>query len=152
MITSFEVYGDPAPQGSLRSFLSRAGKVVTKNSSDRLGLWRIDIRAAAEFAFGLGRGQHPAFEGPIEGPVRVEMAFRVRRPLGHFDKKGLRRSAPDHPHGRVGDIDKFARAVLDAITGIAYNDDAQVIELYASKRYAEDWERPGATIVVLTVE
>jgi Holliday junction resolvase RusA-like endonuclease len=32
-------------------------------------------------------------------------------------------------------VDKLCRAVLDALTGILYHDDAQVVSLNASKRY-----------------
>jgi Holliday junction resolvase RusA-like endonuclease len=36
------------------------------------------------------------------------------------------------------DLDNVAKAVLDAINGIVYVDDAQVINLVATKRYATD--------------
>ncbi len=46
------------------------------------------------------------------------------------------------------DLDKLARAVLDAITGTVLVDDSQVVDLSASKRLAEVGESPGALISV----
>jgi len=36
------------------------------------------------------------------------------------------------------DIDKLLRAVSDALTGVGYMDDAQIVEVYASKIYADN--------------
>lgn len=35
------------------------------------------------------------------------------------------------------DLDNIAKAICDALNGIAYRDDAQVVELYAEKRWDE---------------
>ena len=53
---------------------------------------------------------------------------------------------------RNGDVDKLARAVLDAlVTGRAFSDDSQVIKLSATKRIAEPGEQSGVHIVVAEV-
>ena len=36
------------------------------------------------------------------------------------------------------DVDNIAKAVFDSLNGIAYKDDAQVVELSMSKYYAEN--------------
>ena len=36
------------------------------------------------------------------------------------------------------DIDNLTKAVLDALNGLAWYDDAQIVELNASKTYVED--------------
>jgi len=36
------------------------------------------------------------------------------------------------------DVDKLARALLDALTGVAYGDDAQVVEMHVCKTYGDD--------------
>ena len=46
------------------------------------------------------------------------------------------------------DIDNVVKAVLDAINGIAYEDDAQVVMISASKAYSE---RPRVEMSVLDV-
>lgn len=35
------------------------------------------------------------------------------------------------------DLDKLCRTVLDALTGVAYKDDSQVIGIIANERYGE---------------
>jgi Holliday junction resolvase RusA-like endonuclease len=48
------------------------------------------------------------------------------------------------PIGRVGDIDKLSRAVLDTLSGVIIADDSQVVRLYVTKLYGI----PGADISV----
>lgn len=43
------------------------------------------------------------------------------------------------------DLDNIAKAVLDALNGVAYGDDAQVTDLLARKRYGDP---PGVTAVI----
>ena len=45
------------------------------------------------------------------------------------------------------DIDKLARAVLDALTGVWLEDDSHVVCLRATKRIALPGELPGVAIV-----
>jgi Holliday junction resolvase RusA-like endonuclease len=62
---------------------------------------------------------------PKPGGVRIVACCSYRTPQA---------PAGAHPT-RPPDIDKVARALLDALTGIAYTDDAQVVDLIISKRY-----------------
>lgn len=90
-------------------------------SSKRVKPWRADVKAAAEKMF------TEAGFAPFDGPVSVSLAFVMPRP----------KSAPKSKHVpavKRPDVDKLARAVLDALTGVAFVDDSQVIELAASKR------------------
>jgi len=77
--------------------------------------------------------------------VSVTLRFYVPRPQGHYGSGRnaglLRDSAPLRPFVRP-DVDKQARQVLDAITGVLYADDGQVVELAASKHYAEGDDPP----------
>jgi len=61
--------------------------------------------------------------------VAVEVWFEFARP----------QSAGKRLHPTVKpDIDKTLRAVLDALTGIAYDDDSQVVSVAASKMYGAE--------------
>jgi len=63
-------------------------------------------------------------------PVIVDMLFYFERPKSHFGTGRnagiLKKKAPEY-HTQKPDKDKLGRAVHDALTGIAYHDDSQVI-------------------------
>ena len=140
MIT-IRVFGDPAPQGSKNVY---NGRVVESNAK-RLKPWRAAI---AEATHNLLSEEHSL----LLGPVRVEIDFYLPRPSSI---KKAKRALPIVPP----DVDKLARAVLDGLgqglngksgDGMLWGDDSQVIELVASKFYADDIE-PGATIRVIAL-
>ena len=150
MIT-FTVRGIPAPQGSKRAFRNRhSGRVALVESSKRVAPWRSDVRDAAIDALAAHPvyGQHSC--AAFHEPVAVGLAFRFPRPKGHFgtgrNATVLKPGAPLHPAGKP-DLDKLARAILDAITHLVVADDALVVSLVATKVYA-DHEPPGVTVVV----
>jgi crossover junction endodeoxyribonuclease RusA len=123
-VLEFVVAGIPAPQGSKRVFV-RGGRVSLVESCARVKPYRALVSLAASQA---------RTEAPTQQPVGIAIAFVFVRPKSHYTSKGaLRAGAPTHP-GKP-DIDKLCRAVLDALTGILYHDDAQVVSLNASKRY-----------------
>lgn len=86
----------------------------------------------------------------IHGPVFLSVRFYLARPKHHHgvgrNAGKLKPSAPKVPTG-TPDIDKLVRAVLDALTGVAFTDDSQVAFLLASKSYADD-RGPGAAISI----
>ena len=129
------VAGDPAPQGSKRAFRNKhSGKIQQVESSKRVAPWREDIRQAV-LAETVTRSLVTA------EPLAVELDFRLRRPVAHHISanraRPVRANAPTHPAGKP-DVDKLARAVLDAIgsAGTVWVDDSQVVTLTAAKRYA----------------
>ena len=136
MRCSFVVYSKAAPQGSKR-FL---GKGVMVESSKRVKPFRQDVRYAALDSI--------PEDWPMDKPMRVHYRFHFKRPSSHLTTKGnLTKSAPLHPTGRnVGDIEKLARAVSDALSGVAFTDDSQVIEMRLEKSYDD------RDLVVVTIE
>lgn len=46
------------------------------------------------------------------------------------------------------DVDNLAKGVLDALTGLAYDDDKQVVRLVVTKRETDDGEEPHTTCIV----
>ncbi len=118
---TFTVLGPPACKGSTVSFMGKGGRIVTKTDSHTLGGWTQAVKWAAKRA-GVALVAKPA-------AVVVAVRFEFVKP----------QSAGKRPHPTVKpDIDKTLRALLDALTGIAYEDDAQVIAVSAIKAYAEE--------------
>ena len=133
-MATFRVYGLPIPQGSMKGYISRGpGRphVILTSANTRTEPWRQDVAAQAIKA----KVPHLAL-----GPVYLEVTFFLPRPA-HRPKKHV---APDvRP-----DCDKLIRAVLDALTSIAWRDDAQVCSIVAAKVYATADEQVGALITV----
>lgn len=136
MTRTFFVVGIPRPKGSARSYVSKRGRISTvQQNKDTLIPWQAAIgwRAKAEGV------------RPVKGPVHLDATFVFPRPKGHFGKRGLLPSAPEH-HTQKPDRDKLERAVLDALTGIGYADDSQVVAGWAEKRWAREGEPAGVLI------
>lgn len=81
----------------------------------------------------------------LDCPVFVSLEFFFPRPKSHFTKKGLRPNASQYVT-RTPDLDKLARAVLDALGEVAYVDDRKVSVLVCSKRYAHG--KPGVEVCI----
>jgi crossover junction endodeoxyribonuclease RusA len=133
---TFRVEGmAPAPQGSKRHI----GKGVMIESCANVKPWRLLVAHAA-VAAGVPL---------LRGPVRLSLVFIFTRPAGHFRKNGtLKPSAPAH-HAVKPDGSKLLRSTEDALTGLAFEDDARIVGCTWGKRYAVGDERPGALITVI---
>lgn len=113
-VTAFFVRGRPVPQGSLK-FIH--GKPIHARASD-LAVWRADIARNAQLS---------GFSA-VSGAVQVSADFIFKRP----------KSTPNRAFPYVKpDLDKLIRAVLDGLTGVAYEDDCQVIIIQTTKRYGD---------------
>lgn len=138
----FDVFGDPAPQGSKIARVSSKGKpYVQEDNSEKHGTWRGDVVDAA-----LKARTRDGWD-PADGPVEVTLWIRVPRP------KSVSLKVRPFPHVKP-DVDKLARAILDALTvAQVWRDDAQVIDLIVFKRYATDDPDggPGAKVKVAMV-
>lgn len=141
----FFVPGIPVTQGNKTAFVTRDGKraVMREGGSSeayrRFGSWR---HAVSDEARAAVRGVQGS-ERPLEGPVSLVVAFGLLRPAS-----APKRTRTWPVKARSGDIDKLARAVLDAITGVLIADDAQVVSLRATK----DYGIPGVWVRLEPVE
>lgn len=139
------VLGTPAPKGSPRVVMRGRGGVPLKSprvlkDSPRTEAWHSIVAYAAQEAM-VGRV-------PFVGvALRVSVIFRLRRPWGHYGKKGLLPSAPPYPSVKP-DLDKLIRATMDPLEGVVFDGDSRIVETLSRKLYAELGEPEGAEIVV----
>ena len=81
--------------------------------------------------------------------MSLSIVFRFKRPAAHLGKKGVKPSAPQHnTSGRHGDLSKLVRSTEDAMTGVTYDDDRQIVSMNVSKRYCSGDEPQGALITL----
>jgi len=143
---TFIVRGIPKPAGSKRGFAIKKGGAYTgrvaimdacKGSKD----WKQDVKQAALAV---------APEVPITHALQLTLTFLLPRPKGHYrsgkNSATLRDDAPQYPTKKP-DTTKLIRGVEDALTGIIWADDAQIVSQHGHKRFS-----PFAGVEVLIQE
>lgn len=118
----FRAEGIPVPQGSMKVINGR----VLHSQGSALAVWRSTIAWSAKQAGAI----------PVADPIQMTLVFIMPRP------KTVKREFPSV----APDLDKLIRAALDALTGVAYLDDGQVVEIHAHKIYGSS---PGLEIRLL---
>lgn len=116
------VYGEPGPQGSKR----HVGNGVMVESSKKVKPWRQDVKYAA-----IGATAHIPGWKALHGPLAVAMTFTFARIKSHY-RTGryahlLKDGAPAQPTV-YPDLSKIVRSTEDALTGVVWKDDAQVVQ------------------------
>lgn len=126
----FTVLGVPAPAGSKRGFAVK-GRVIITDANKKAAPWKALVSAAAR----------EVYDGPLlTGPLAVRMMFYFPRPKGHYgtgkNAGKLKASAPAE-HTKKPDALKLSRGTEDALTGIVWRDDSQIVCETLSKHYGE---------------
>lgn len=130
------VAGDPAAKGNIRYLGQRGGRAILTDATKGLKPW--DSRIRSTLLDDEGRPRAVFSDG-----VHVEAEFVMPRP-----KSTPKSKTP--PAIKKPDLDKLARALLDAITSAGvWRDDAQVTGLAITKRIAKLGETPGCHIEIM---
>ncbi len=81
------------------------------------------------------------YAGPkFDGPLTVRIKAYMKKPM---------RGAGAYPT-KIPDADNIAKAILDALNGVAYADDKQVVNLCVSKMWAD--KRPQTVVQIEKVK
>ena len=138
---TFFCAGVAKPAGSKRGFfIPKLKRVVIVDANPNSKDWKTDVRHAA---------QEANIEGLLwEGPLEVRFCFGIMRPKSHYrtgkNSTLLRDSSPKFPSSKP-DALKLARGVEDALTGVIYSDDAQIVTETILKRWAAS---PGVEVQI----
>jgi Holliday junction resolvase RusA-like endonuclease len=117
------INGEPVAKGRPR--MTRRGFVYTPATTRK-------FEAHGRLAAQLAMDGRP----PIEVPVRIELLVELPVPASWS-----RRKTADAITGHIRptsrpDVDNYLKAILDAINTIVVADDAQVVEVYAKKKFS----------------
>ena len=177
-VLSFEVAGEPQPQGSKVGLIvghrirlkngPLAGKTAVVNPgvtlveqadmkgkakenprpAHRLKDWRTSVADAATRAV---CAQWEIGQEPLDCAVQLYCEFVFARPASHWTTKGALSAAGRRAtHPGKPDLSKIVRAVEDALSGIAYDDDKRVVDYGGThKRYADTRAAVGGVRVEL---
>lgn len=98
---------------------------------------------SAMHAIGLCARRAMAGRPPLEGPLELSASFHRCRPK----RKGEARAPL--PDTRKPDVTNLVKLLEDALTGIVFADDAQVVRISASKWASADAAYASKTIVTV---
>jgi Holliday junction resolvase RusA-like endonuclease len=127
----FFVDGKPVPKGRPR--VTQHGTYTPKSTR----AYETAVRTAWE-----REGVMPFAEGEA-----LELDVVAYFPIPKGTPKKRRAEMVAKPYTKRGDLDNIVKAVMDALNGYAYPDDAAIWNIAARKRYTNE---PPVTIVTLT--
>lgn len=128
-VLSLTVHGTPQPAGSKRAFV-RGGHASVVDANPKAKGWKGQVAQVA--------GEAWAGKPLLTGPLCVAMAFVRVRPKGHHGKSGLNAKGRRTPYPIAKpDVLKLARAVEDALTGVVWKDDAQIVDELLKKEWGK---------------
>lgn len=149
---SFFVNGIPCPQGSKNAFARMRtgvnGRVtpvaVMVEQSKGLPVWRAAVKAEALKA--------KPQQWEKLGLFFITAIYYFPRPASHFRGNGQLKAGAPVVKVSKPDRDKLDRAIGDAITGVAYEDDASSAIGFSMKIYCDQGRSPGAFISVARLD
>lgn len=128
-VIAFVVHGRPMPAGSKRAFF-RGGRALIVDANKKSRPWKDQVAQVA--------GETMAGRELLRGPLHVTLHFYVRRPKAHLSARGqIKESAPRFPTTKP-DVLKLARGVEDAMSGVVYADDSQIVFESLRKSYGPE--------------
>ncbi len=154
MEISFFVPGIPKPGGSKRAIpLMRFGRPILRPSGAPIFNVVEDCKGTANWRQSVAVFARQAHAGkPLTGPLSIACAFVMPRPKGHFgsgrNAGAVRATAPKLPTVKP-DATKLFRSTEDALSGILWVDDAQIVKQVVGKEYGD---QPGARIVLTQID
>lgn len=131
----FMVPGDPRGKGRPR--FSRVGKFTKTYTDPKTRLYELKIANEAKLAM------FP--HEPLEGPVAVWMEINVPIPASYSKKRKEACLLGVEMPCKKPDADNIAKGILDAMNGIIYKDDVQVVRLSLQKNYSTE---PGVYTMI----
>lgn len=154
-------YGEPMSKGSKTArvlerggkvIFGRGGKAIAYLYEDKSAEKKRDAKAIAQVA----EAARAAAGVPILSEVALAVTLRywTESPAYRYgtgrNAAILKLTASLWP-AKKPDVDKWARHTLDALTGSAYTDDGQVVDLLCQKRYCARSEQPRTEIEVAVI-
>lgn len=133
------VDGKPIPQGSMKSI--GRGRMIHSNAG--LKPWRKKIAAMAMAK--IAEREEPWAQDLY---YRVTVDFWLARPKKHYLLSGKKSKDWEPVPGKQPDLDKLCRAIGDALQGIVWANDSQIVGMNTGKMYAGVGVLPGCTLTI----
>ena len=137
MIT-FTVPGQPVGKGRPR--IGRVGQHARMFTPAKT----VNYEGLVAHAAGMAMNGRPL----LEGAVQVQMVIHCQVPASWSKKKQQQALAGEVFPTTKPDIDNIEKAVYDAINGVVWKDDVQVVDVVKRKRYSAS---PGVIVTIKPV-
>jgi Holliday junction resolvase RusA-like endonuclease len=134
LVVTFTVDGDPVPKGRPR--FARRGQFVQTYTDAKTIDYETQVAMRARHAIGATK--------PLESALTVFLYLRYTVPAS-YSKKRKEACLLGLEYPKRIDIDNVYKSITDAMNGIVYLDDSQIVEAHIKKVYAE---QSGANIMV----
>ena len=121
----FSVEGTPVPKGRPR--FSRRGNFVSTYTPTKTRDYESLIAQAARIAMSTAE--------PLKTPVAAYIYITVPIPQSYSKKRSAACLDGSERPCKKPDADNILKAYFDAMNGIVYEDDSQIVSIHATKRY-----------------
>jgi Holliday junction resolvase RusA-like endonuclease len=122
---TFSVAGHPQGKGRARAFVR--GGHVGHYTPEKTRSYEGMIRFMAQ--------QEMAGREPMLGPVGVRLTALFDVPQSWSKTKKMRAITNDILPAKKPDLDNIMKAFVDAMNGVVFKDDCQIVHSYCDKRY-----------------
>ncbi len=131
---TFHVELEPVPKGRPR--FSKIGGFVRSYTPKKTSDYEAQVKAIAQGAM---------TREPLETPLAAFLYFRLPIPKSYPKKRIAACLAGSERPTKKPDLDNLGKLVLDALNGVVYLDDSQLVSLHITKVYDHN---PGVDIMV----
>lgn len=122
----FTVYGEPKAQGRPR--FARRGNFVTTYDPK-------DSREYKDTVYSVALQHRPP--SPLEGPLEVYIDCYRSIPKAFSQKKVMAACLGEIKPTSKPDVDNYAKGIKDALNGLVWKDDSQIVLLQVRKLYSQ---------------
>lgn len=135
----FSMNGEPRGKGRPRATVR--GGFARVYTDEKTRKYESSVRAVAQAAM---RGRDP-----LEGPLSLSLRFRMPIPKSATRRAKTAMAAGEIAHMGRPDLDNCQKAIMDAMNGVVFVDDGQVVRAFSTKIYAE---QPGVDVRIEAYE
>ena len=121
----FIIDGPIVPKGRPR--FTKTGRTYTPKRT-------LDYEKKVELAY---RTEYPAGLAFVNEPLEMILNVYMAIPKGVSKKKREHMLLHEYPALHNGDVDNFLKSVADALNGVAYTDDCQIVSATVNKIWSE---------------
>lgn len=121
----FIIDGPIVPKGRPR--FTKTGRTYTPKRT-------LDYEKKVELAY---RTEYPAGLAFANEPLEMILNVYMAIPKGVSKKKREQMLLHEYPALHNGDVDNFLKSVADALNGVAYTDDCQIVSAVVNKIWSE---------------